>query len=68
MEILCFGASKEITGTDKINIQINNESMTVGDLKIELQNRYPELANLKSYMIALNQEYSISQEIDSFIS
>lgn len=55
--ILFFGATKEVSGTDRK--EIVSESESVFDLKSEILNQFPELEPL-IHAIAVNQE--ITQE------
>lgn len=56
MKILAFGICREIFATSELNIENENIS-DVASLKDYLSQSYPALANLKSYMIAVNNEY-----------
>lgn len=57
MKILCFGIAKDITGQDIIQL---NESVpeNVKDLRQWIESVYPPMSALKSYMVAVNQEYA----------
>ncbi len=55
LNILAFGAAKEILGSGKIELDF--EAVTVKGLKSALIQFYPGLGNLSSFSIALNSEY-----------
>lgn len=55
--ILLFGISKEIVGSGAIDISLPPKS-TVHELLKTLQSEYPELARLKSLVVAVNGEYA----------
>ena len=56
VKVLAFGIAKDIFGSREITIQPGGE--TVEQLKMELEQRYPALKELASYMIAVNDEYA----------
>ncbi len=57
IKILAFGIAKEIFGGSSIDFALENEVTTV-DLKAALEERYPSLAELSSYLLAVNNEYA----------
>lgn len=57
MKILAFGIVKEIFNNSIIDMDIKNES-SVDALKMMLEEKYPRLSELGSYMIAVNNEYA----------
>ena len=57
MKILAFGIVKDIFSDSMIDIDLNNES-TVEALQALLEKEYPQLNQLGSYMIAINNEYA----------
>ena len=57
MKILAFGIVKEIFSDSMIDIDLNNGS-TVEALKEQLGKQYPQLDELGSYLIAINNEYA----------
>ena len=58
MKILAFGIAKEIFNNSIIDIDLKNES-TIDALKNMLEKKYPQLNQLGSYMIAVNNEYAL---------
>ncbi len=57
MKILTFGIATEIMGTSVSEIK-TEPTLKVSTLKNILEIKYPELKNLGSYMIAINNRYS----------
>lgn len=57
VKVLAFGIAKDIFGSREIVVEADG---TVGGLKTELEQRYPALKELASYMIAVNDEYATS--------
>lgn len=54
--IRAFGIAKEIMGGREVEIETN--AKTAGDLRIFLEEKYPELNSLKSFFIAVNSQYA----------
>ena len=57
MIVLAFGIVKEIFGAPVLAIELT-EAATVGGLKNILEEKYPRLKQLASYMVAVNNEYA----------
>ena len=64
MKILAFGIVKEILGSGSIDV-VPDEGMTVERLKAKLEQQYPGLKQLSSFMIAVNNEYATGGKIIS---
>ncbi len=60
--VLSFGIAKEIFGASSIEIELQ-EGATSNDLKFFLEEKYPRLRALASYMIAIDNEYSTDNQI-----
>ena len=56
VNVLAFGIAKDIFGQSAINVEIEGE--TTGGLKQTLEQQYPRLKQLTSYMVAVNNEYA----------
>ncbi len=56
-KILLFGISREIVGSSELTLSLD-EGNTVGDLLDVLTQKYPEFSDLKSIMVAVNNEYA----------
>ena len=53
---MAFGIAKDILNASSIAIELNGS--TIGELKAMLEEKYPRLQKLASYMIAVNSEYA----------
>ncbi|HRH48070.1 MAG TPA: MoaD/ThiS family protein [Panacibacter sp.] len=62
MSILAFGIVKEIFGASVLDIELT-DAATVVELKIVLEQKYPRLKQLASYMVAVNNEYAGTNQI-----
>ncbi|MDB4919204.1 MoaD/ThiS family protein [Mucilaginibacter sp.] len=58
IKILAFGIAKEIFGGTSVNLELTNDA-TVYNLKYLLEQQYPRLKQLASYMVAVNNEYAL---------
>lgn len=56
IEIMAFGITKDIVGKTLFKIELPAGS-TVKELKTQLHERYPQMQELKSLLIAVNEEY-----------
>ena len=57
INILAFGIISEIFGSNSINLLLPHNINIIG-LKAILNQKYPALLQLKSYMVAVNREYA----------
>ena len=62
VKVLAFGIVKEIFSATVIEAELNDLSK-VEDLKMLLEEKYPRLQHLRSYMIAVNSEYAPMENI-----
>lgn len=58
LQILAFGVAQDLVGGRTVELRVGDSVNTVGLLKSELANKYPELAESVSYLIAVNSEYA----------
>ncbi len=56
LEIMAFGITKDIVGKTIINFEVPSGS-SVKELKEKLVESYPRMQDLKSLLIAVNEEY-----------
>ncbi|GAB4040908.1 MoaD/ThiS family protein [Spirosoma jeollabukense] len=63
ISVLLFGMTRDLTGQSNVLVPIH-EPIRVQDLLNQLHQAYPELAGLRSLLVAVNGEYA---EIDQFI-
>ena len=57
IKVLGFGIAKDIFGGRFIEMELG-EGSTAAHLKQALDAKYPDLARIRSYMIAVNSEYA----------
>jgi molybdopterin converting factor subunit 1 len=57
LNILAFGVAREILGGASIPVQLDG-AVTVKTLKDQLEDQYPALKRLPSFMIAVNSAYA----------
>jgi molybdopterin synthase sulfur carrier subunit len=58
INVLAFGVTKEIFGSSLVSLELTNDA-TIYNLKYELEQQYPRLKQLASYMVAVNNEYAL---------
>jgi molybdopterin converting factor subunit 1 len=61
VKVLAFGIAKDIFGRSSVDLHLNGN--TTADLKTTLEEEYPRLKQLRSYMIAVNNEYALDEGI-----
>ena len=57
IQILFFGITTDLIGHSMINLTVA-ENITVDNFKFYLKETYPQLQNLDSYAIAVNETYA----------
>ena len=62
IKVLAFGISKDIFGGSYVSLELANDS-NVYNLKYLLEQKYPRLQQLASYMVAVNNEYALPGNI-----
>ena len=60
-KIRAFGITKDLLGGKDTVIEIRGT--TVGELKEELSERFPELSGLKSLFVAVNNDYADDERV-----
>lgn len=55
--ILFFGITTDLLNLNSIEFTIKTKN-TIGNLKTELQEKYPQLTRINSYAIAVNETYA----------
>lgn len=64
IKVLGFGIVREIFGNQSVEIDID-EGLTVSGLREILESGFPKMSTLKSYMIALDEEYADEDQVIS---
>ncbi|MFQ3182059.1 MAG: molybdopterin converting factor subunit 1 [Polaribacter sp.] len=54
---LFFGITADLIGATKLDMELEN-STDVGAFKLVLKEKYPQLKNITSYAIAVNEAYA----------
>ncbi|OCA70415.1 molybdopterin synthase sulfur carrier subunit [Chryseobacterium contaminans] len=62
LKILAFGITKDIFGASEKELEIQDD-LNVSQLKKRLEKDFPQLIKLKSYFIAVNEEYAEDGQI-----
>lgn len=62
LKILAFGITKDIFGASEKELEIQDD-LNVSQLKERLEKDFPQLIKLKSYFIAVNEEYAEDGQI-----
>lgn len=61
IKVLAFGIAKDIFGGSTIEVELDGSN--IGALKAQLEERYSKLRDLKSYMVAVNNEYATNDKV-----
>ena len=62
IKLLAFGIVKEIFSSSELELEVA-DGIKLEELKSRLEQLYPGLARLKSYFIAINEEYGQSDQV-----
>jgi molybdopterin synthase sulfur carrier subunit len=62
VKILAFGIAKDIMGGTSVEIDLQKD-MTSAKLRSLLEDQYPRLRQLNSFMLAVNNKYSHGNEV-----
>lgn len=57
IEVLFFGITADLIGETQLEIEFQN-LISVADFKLALKEKHPQLKNINSYAIAVNEEYA----------
>lgn len=60
LSILAFGIAKDIFGNSSIRVELP-DTASAGNLKACLEQQYPRLKQLASYLLAVNSEYAADE-------
>ena len=58
VQILFFGITSDLLGASNLELEVV-EASTVANLKSLLKEKYPQLKNIASYAIAVNESYAV---------
>ena len=62
LKVLLFGISKDLLGTTSLVFSISPNT-TVLEFKTQLQKEYPQLSEINSYAIAINESYASNETV-----
>lgn len=57
VNILLFGISTDLVGSNSVEFELTKNA-SVGDFKTSFQQQFPQLSQLNSYAIAVNENYA----------
>ncbi|QTD39100.1 MoaD/ThiS family protein [Polaribacter batillariae] len=57
IQTLFFGITSDLVATNNLELSVS-ENSSVNDFKILLKEKYPQLKNINSYAIAVNETYA----------
>jgi molybdopterin converting factor subunit 1 len=57
LDILLFGITTDLVGTSSLELEVSTNS-SVASFKDTLVAHYPQLSNIESYAIAVNESYA----------
>jgi molybdopterin converting factor subunit 1 len=60
IQILFFGITTDLIGASNIDLEVVN-ALTVARFKSLLKEEYPQLKNINSYAIAVNESYATDE-------
>ncbi|WP_080056961.1 MoaD/ThiS family protein [Spirosoma aerolatum] len=62
VSVLLFGITRDLTGQSSVSVSLLEEAR-VGDLLTQLHRQYPQLAAIRSLLVAVNGEYAETDQI-----
>ncbi len=62
LKVLFFGISTDLIGAKSISFSILPNT-TVSEFKILIQEKYPQLSQINSYAIAINESYASNETV-----
>jgi molybdopterin converting factor subunit 1 len=60
IQILLFGITSDLLGTSSLVFEVPTDT-TISGLKAQLLAKHPQLENINSYAIAVNEEYASNE-------
>ena len=62
IQLLLFGIATDLLNTSSLELTIS-ENCTIADFKNEILEKYPQLKNINSYAIAVNESYATEETV-----
>ncbi|KGL62652.1 MoaD/ThiS family protein [Polaribacter sp. Hel1_85] len=60
IQVLFFGITTDLVATSNLGLEVSKAS-TVASFKVLLKEKYPQLENIDSYAIAVNESYAADE-------
>lgn len=57
IEILFFGITTDLVNTSNLVVEVN-KALSIAEFKIFLKHKFPQLENINSYAVAVNETYA----------
>ncbi|MFN0728309.1 MoaD/ThiS family protein [Polaribacter gochangensis] len=62
IQVLLFGIATDLLQTSSVEFEVL-ENCTIADFKTEIKTKYPQLENINSYAIAVNEAYASNETV-----
>jgi molybdopterin converting factor subunit 1 len=62
LKVLLFGISKELIGATSIVFSVSSNT-TILEFKTQLKKQYPQVTEINSYAIAVNESYASNETV-----
>jgi molybdopterin converting factor small subunit len=62
IQLLLFGITTDLLKTSSLELEVS-EKCTIDDFKKEITAQYPQLENINSYAIAVNEKYASDEKV-----
>jgi molybdopterin converting factor subunit 1 len=62
IQLLLFGITTDLLKTSSLELEVS-EKCTIADFKKEITVKYPQLENINSYAIAINETYASDEKV-----
>jgi len=62
IQLLFFGICTDLIGTSSLEFEISTDA-TISAFKVQLLGIHPQLENINSYAIAVNEEYASNETV-----
>ncbi|WP_347173331.1 MoaD/ThiS family protein [Polaribacter uvawellassae] len=62
IQLLLFGIATDLLQTSSVELEVS-DNCTIADFKTEIKTKYPQLKNINSYAIAVNEAYASNETL-----
>ncbi|HFS67196.1 MAG TPA: MoaD/ThiS family protein [Flavobacteriia bacterium] len=63
IKILFFGITRDLTHEQEVTLTFSENELLIEKVKNYLQKKYPNLKDLDTYALAINEEYANNQDL-----